>query len=106
LQQFPGLSPHYVRNKSIIKKNEGKFGFDIKYGNWMAPTCCSLLVNFIQWMLTFSSIMLYKGDGNGFWLPELIRADLEAEFRAVGDERAFWNFTENTLGYHNNKNQK
>lgn len=42
--------------------------------------------------------MLYKGDGNGFWLPELIRADLEAEFRAVGDERAFWNFTENTLG--------
>ena len=77
LKQFPGLSPHYCQNKQIFKKGEGKAGFDIKYGNWIAPSCCSLLVNFVQWMLTFSSIMLYKGDGNGFWLPELIRADLE-----------------------------
>lgn len=90
----------------MFKKDGNKPGFDIKYGNWIAPSCCSLLVNFIQWMLTFSSIMLYKGDGSGFWLPELIRADLEDQFRAVSDQREFWNFTQNTLGeYLYNQNE-
>ena len=42
--------------------------------------------------------MLYKGDGSGYWLPELIRADLEGKFRAVSSQSEYWKFTQETLG--------
>ena len=42
-----------------------------------------MLVNIIQWMLTYQSIMLYKSDIQAFWLPELVRNDLESKFREI-----------------------
>jgi hypothetical protein len=33
-----------------------------------------------------------------YWLPELVRSDLEAKFFAIQDEQLFWEFTENTIG--------
>ena len=80
LKQFPGLSGHYSNNKELIRKGKKKPGFDIKYGNWIPPTCCSMFVNIIQFMLTFYSIVLYKGQISAFWLPELIRGDLSSQF--------------------------
>jgi hypothetical protein len=67
------MSVHYRNNKNLFNKNAKKKGFDIAYGGWIPPSCCSLLINFIQWQLTYSSVMLNKGDGGMFWLPELIR---------------------------------
>lgn len=76
LRQFPGLSGHYSNNKELLRKYKNKNGFDIKYGNWIPPTCCSMLVNIIQFILTYTSIQLYKGQITAYWLPELIRGDL------------------------------
>lgn len=98
LRQFPGLSVFYRNNKQLKKKHKNNENFTFQYGNWIPPTCCSLLVNFIQWQLTFSSILLYKSDIAAYWQPELVRADLESEFRQIQDLERFWNFTENTLG--------
>ena len=64
----------------------------------MPPTCCSMLVNIIQWMLTYQSIMLYKSDIQAFGLPELVRNDLESKFREIQDHHTFWKFTKDTLG--------
>ena len=81
-----------------MRKGMKQEGFDIKYGGWIAPTCCSMLVNIIQWLLTYQSIMLYKGDNSAFWLPELVRGDLELEFKKIQDVNHFWHFTENVIG--------
>lgn len=70
-------------NKNLFKRNKGKKGFDITMGPFIAPTCCSMLVNFIQFQLTFSSIMSNKGDALGYWLPELARYDLQTSFLKI-----------------------
>ena len=77
------MSAHYAVNKELFRQGEKKDGFDIKYGEWVPPTCCSMLVNIIQWLLTYQSIMLYKGDNSAFWLPELVRGDLALEFKKI-----------------------
>jgi len=82
----------------LFKRQGKKAGFDIAYGGWIIPTCCSLLVNFIQWQLTYNSIMLYKADTSAFWLPELVRSDLETHFRAIQDVNQFWDFAGNKIG--------
>lgn len=48
LRQFPNLSGFYKMNKNLFKRNKGKKGFDITMGPFIAPTCCSMVVNFIQ----------------------------------------------------------
>ena len=111
LKQFPALSSHYMNNKQLFnkhkiwppnqkKKEDAKIrtGFDIKQGNWLPPTCCSLVVNFIQFQLTLSSILMYKGDARAYWLPELIRSDLEPQFKSMQNMNEFWNFTKEGLG--------
>ena len=42
--------------------------------------------------------MLYKGDNSAFWLPELVRGDLELEFKKIQDVNHFWIFTEKVIG--------
>lgn len=98
LRQFPGLSGHYATNKELFRKGRKKEGFLIEYGDWIPPTCCSMLVNIVQWLLTYWSIMLYKGDNSAFWLPELVRGDLELEFKKIQDVNHFWKFAEETVG--------
>ena len=93
LKNFPGFPSHYRRNREIFKKQSHKPGFDIRYGDWLPPTCCSLMVNFVQFLLTFMSITMYKGDPRQFWIPQLIRDDLETEFRSITDMKSFWKFT-------------
>ena len=70
-------------NKNLIKKSGKKKGFSINSGGWIPPTCCSMLVNIIQLQLTYISIMLTKGNVQMFWLPELVRNDLEIKFKAI-----------------------
>lgn len=70
-------------NKNLIAKNKGKKGFSIASGGWLPPTCCSMLVNFIQFLLTQISIDLMKGNPQMFWLPELLRNDLELKFKSI-----------------------
>jgi hypothetical protein len=67
----------------MFYKYRKKRDFDIAFGGWIPPTCCSLLINFIQWYLTFSSVLYNKGDGGAFWLPELIRSDLDGPFKQI-----------------------
>ena len=57
-------------------------------------------------MLTFVSIYIYKGDPRGFWLPELIRNDLETEFRSIHDMAGFWDFTQNTISEYVFENER
>jgi hypothetical protein len=83
LQQFPNLSIFYRQNKNLFYKYRKKRDFNVAFGGWIPPTCCSLLINFIQWYLTFSSVIYNKGDGAAFWLPELIRKDLELDFKKI-----------------------
>jgi len=73
LRQFPLLSSHYRNNKELFRKKGKKPGFDIKYGNWMMPTCCSMLVNVVQWLLTLTSVMHQKNSWCVYWLPEMVR---------------------------------
>ena len=47
LRKFPGFSSHYRRNKELFRRYSNKKGFDIKYGDWLPPTCCSMFVNII-----------------------------------------------------------
>ena len=49
LQQFPGMKGHFKRNMELQQKlkMKGKSEDDIKWGGWLPPTCCSMLVNFI-----------------------------------------------------------
>ena len=98
LRQFPGMVAKYRNNKDLFRKFSRKPGFNVKTGGWLPPTCCSMVVNVIQFMLTISSIMMYKSDANAFWLPQMIREDLTLEFNNVKDEATFWDFTQNTLG--------
>lgn len=42
--------------------------------------------------------MLYKADTSAFWLPELVRSDLEENFRQMQDENQFWEFVEYKIG--------
>ena len=42
--------------------------------------------------------MLYKADIQAFWLPELLRNDLEWSFRGIKSIDQFWSFTETVLG--------
>jgi hypothetical protein len=81
----------------LLHKYRKKKDFNIAYGGWIPPTCCSLLINFIQWYLTFKSVTYNKGDGAAFWLPELVRQDLEKEFKNIQDVITFWHFIENNL---------
>ena len=83
LKQFPNLSVFFRMNKNLIKKSGKKKGFSINSGGWIPPTCCSMLVNVIQLQLTYTSIMLTKGNVQMFWLPELVRNDLETKFKAI-----------------------
>lgn len=97
LTQFPNLSVFYRQNKSLFYKYRKKRDFKIAFGGWIAPTCCSLLINFIQWFLTFRSVTFNKGDGAAFWLPELVRMDLEPDFKRIQDVSTFWKFIEKNL---------
>ena len=97
LGQFPNLSVFYKQNTAMFYKYRKKRDFDIAFGGWIPPTCCSLLINFIQWYLTFSSVLYNKGDGGAFWLPELIRSDLDGPFKQIQDVSTFWKFIENDL---------
>jgi len=85
------LSVFYKQNKDLKHRMRKKADFDIAYGGWIPPSCCSLLINFLQWFFTYRSVLLNKGDRNAFWLPELIRLDLK-EFYTVKNEADFWNF--------------
>jgi hypothetical protein len=52
------MSVHYRNNKNLFNKNAKKKGFDIAYGGWIPPSCCSLLINFIQCQLKDISLTL------------------------------------------------
>jgi hypothetical protein len=41
--------------------------------------------------------MLYKSDTQAFWIPELVRGDLEASFLKIKTHDMFWNFCETRL---------
>jgi hypothetical protein len=47
LRQYPGMSNYYRTNKELLMRNSHKPGFDIRYGNWLPPPCCSMVVNII-----------------------------------------------------------
>lgn len=98
LRQFPNLSGFYKMNKNLFKRNKGKKGFDITMGPFIAPTCCSMVVNFIQFQLTLSSIMSNKGNALGYWLPELARYDLQTNFFKIEDEESLWTFLNDDVG--------
>ena len=86
------LAVFYKQNKELMFKKRADMDFDIAYGGWTPPTCCSLLINILQWFFTYKSVLLNKGDRNAYWLPELIRADLSGDFYAVQDQNDFWKF--------------
>lgn len=62
LKQFPNLSIFFNDNQSLIKKKGKTKGFRLNTGGWVAPTCCSMVINMIQLQLTFQSIMMTKGN--------------------------------------------
>jgi len=66
-------------------------------GNWVAPTCCSMTVNVILFILVIQSIMITVGNPFSFWLPEHVRSELEGKFKDIRNEELFWDFTETTL---------
>ena len=47
LKQFPKLSVMFKENKKLIATSGKKKGFSINSGGWIAPTCCSMLINVI-----------------------------------------------------------
>jgi hypothetical protein len=47
LSQFPNLAVFFRQNTSLFHKYRKKRDFNIAYGGWIPPTCCSLLINFI-----------------------------------------------------------
>ena len=80
LEYFPNMPYNYKFNHQLTFKNKYVKNFHISRGGWIPPTCCSLLINFIPWQLTFASIMGAKGQIQAFWLPELVRNDLTQHF--------------------------
>jgi hypothetical protein len=76
LKQFPAMSSLYKNIEDIKKKNRkrmrGNQEYDVRSGGWNLPTCCSLFVNFIQFCLTLTTILLNKGDSSAYWIPSLI----------------------------------
>jgi hypothetical protein len=81
LRQFPGLSGHYRSNKELIRSNKNTLGFDILYGSWIRPSCCSMVVNVLMFYLTLQSIMLHKGDLQMYWLPDILKYELAYDFK-------------------------
>ena len=47
LKQFPNLSIFFKDNSSLIKKKGKVKGFKLSGGGWVAPTCCSMVINII-----------------------------------------------------------
>lgn len=52
--------------------------FDISYGGWIPPSSCSMLINIVQFVLTYYSLYLYKGDPMAYWQPNQIRSELSS----------------------------
>ena len=60
LSKFPGMKEMYSKNRDILKANEEKpkLGFDLRYGDWVPPSCCSMFINALQFFFTFYSLIL------------------------------------------------
>jgi hypothetical protein len=92
------LSTFYRQNQNLIQKNKKNKLFSLEEGGYVCAPCCSILINLAQFWFTFESIYANKGDVAMFWLPQLIRADLETQFKSIRNLSAFRDFIGGTLG--------
>lgn len=97
LRQFPGMSDNYRDNKQLVIKNKNRPNFDLKSGGWMPPSFCSMLVNVVQFILTFQSLLMYRNSVIFYWQPNNSAAHLESHFRSIQDVTGYWGFVEENL---------
>ena len=96
----------YRNCKEIIRRRSQQPGYDksqhglyVQYGSYKVPTCCSVLVNLLQFILTVSSVLIQKGDPAAFWQPAIYsQGVMKTNFYAVQDVDQFWRFLEHDIG--------
>lgn len=91
LRQVPGMKVVYRNCKEIIRRRSQQPGYDksqhglyVQYGSYKVPTCCSVLVNLLQFILTVCSVVMQKGDPAAFWQPAIYsQGVMKTNFYAV-----------------------
>lgn len=94
------MSTFFRQNRALQKNAEAKKQkeFKLKNGGFVKPTCCSLLINFLQALVTINSLLATKGNVQMYWVPEKARQELEADFKSVQDIEQFWSFIKESIG--------
>lgn len=65
---IPGLTERYLVNLKLRKKFEKKKqNFSLMYGEWHPPTCCSITISFVQFILTITMIYIINGKPQVYW---------------------------------------
>lgn len=87
LRQFPQMSYFFKENRKLVAKARKKKQklFQLSEGGWQKPTCCSLLINLAQALVTINSIMTTKGNIQMYWVPQIYRERFLKNFYNVND---------------------
>lgn len=84
LMQFPGLSNLYRKNRKVMKTRGGRLtSKTLIYGTWVPPSCCSLLVNLVNLILTLWTLRAQRSGFLDYWQPQFVRQELAEQFHAM-----------------------
>lgn len=100
MKHVPGLVERYIVNYRL-KKKMGHKGTMMSvyrlfmYGEWQTPTCCSILISFIQFILTINMIYIINGKPQVYWQPQTVAEHMKKPFKLIQNQNDFWQFMRN-----------